>query len=109
MKSIEIVMLPVKDQQRAKDFYLKLGYRVIVEQPMGQGETWLQMGLPDDKTTISLGSSPALICETDDIQQSISQLKAKGIEVGSVDDTPWGKFAWLKDPDGNSTCLRQAK
>ncbi|MEJ1237142.1 VOC family protein [Chryseolinea sp. T2] len=109
MKSIEIVMLAVKDQQRAKEFYLKLGYKVIVEQPMGQGEIWLQMGLPGDHTTISLGSFSAVICETDDIQKTISGLKAKGIDVGKVDDTPWGKFAWLKDPDGNSTCLRQAK
>ena len=34
-------------------------------------------------------------------------LKTKGIEVGKIDDTPWGKFAWLKDLDGNSLCLRQ--
>ena len=109
MKSIEIVMLAVKDQQRAKEFYLKLGFQVIVEQPMGQDEIWLQMGLPGDNTTISLGSFPAMICETEDIMATISTFKAKGVEVGKIDDTPWGKFAWLKDPDGNSTCLRQAK
>jgi predicted enzyme related to lactoylglutathione lyase len=109
MKSIEIVMLPVRDQQQAKEFYLKLGYQVIVEQAMGNGETWLQMGLPGANTTISLGSFPALICATDDILETISQLRANGIEVGNIDDTPWGKFAWLKDPDGNSTCLREKK
>jgi len=109
MKSIEIVMLPVKNQQTAKEFYLKLGYQVVAESPMGQGETWLQMGLPGSHATISLGSFPAIICDTDDIQHDVKAFRAKGIEVGQIDDTPWGKFAWMKDPDGNSTCLRQAK
>ena len=109
MKSMEIIMVPVKDQQQAKAFYLKLGYQVIVEAPMGQGEVWLQMGLPGAHTTLSLGSFNAIICETDDIQRESSRLTGQGIEVGKADDTPWGKFAWLKDPDGNSICLRQAK
>jgi catechol 2,3-dioxygenase-like lactoylglutathione lyase family enzyme len=108
MKSIEIVMLPVKDQQKAKEFYFKLGYKVIVEAPMGKGETWLQMGLPGSSTTLSLGSFHAIICETPDIEKDAATLRSKGIEVGAIDDTPWGRFAWLKDPDGNSTCLRQA-
>jgi len=108
MRAIEIVMLPVKEQQKAKAFYLSLGYEVIVETPMGQGETWLQMGLPGSKASISLGSFHAIICETDDIQKEVTNLQVKGIAVGSIDDTPWGKFAWLKDPDGNSICLRQA-
>jgi catechol 2,3-dioxygenase-like lactoylglutathione lyase family enzyme len=109
MKSMEIVMVPVKDQQQAKAFYSKLGYQVIVEAPMGHGETWLQMGLPGAHTTLSLGSFHAVICETDDIERETLQLKSLGIEVGKADDTPWGKFAWLKDVDGNSICLRQAQ
>jgi catechol 2,3-dioxygenase-like lactoylglutathione lyase family enzyme len=109
MKSVEIVMLPVKDQQRAKEFYLSLGFSVITEAPMGQGETWLQMGLKGGGASLSLGSASAVICETENIQHEVKELKSKGIEVGKVDDTPWGKFAWLKDPDGNSLCLREAK
>ena len=37
MKSVEIIMLPVKDRQKAKEFYLKLGFQVVVEAP---GPTW---------------------------------------------------------------------
>ena len=37
MKSVEIIMLPVKDRQKAKEFYLKLGFEVIVEAP---ASTW---------------------------------------------------------------------
>jgi predicted enzyme related to lactoylglutathione lyase len=107
MKLLEIVMLPVSDRQKAKEFYLKLGFAVTVEATDPHGDAWIQMGLPGGNTTISLAGFQAMICETDDIAQEIEQLAAKGIEVGKIDDTPWGRFAWLKDPDGNSLCLHQ--
>jgi catechol 2,3-dioxygenase-like lactoylglutathione lyase family enzyme len=107
MKSVEIIMLPVKDQQKAKEFYLKLGFQVVVEAPAAHGETWIQMKLPKSDTTISLAGFMGIICETEDIEKEIKELKAKGIEVGKIDGTPWGKFAWLKDLDGNRLCLHQ--
>ena len=107
MKSVEIIMLPVKDRQRAKAFYLKLGFQVVVEAPDPHGETWIQMGLPNGNVTISLAGFQGIICETDNIENEVDELKTKGIEVGKIDDTPWGKFAWLKDLDGNSLGLRQ--
>ena len=107
MKSVEIIMLPVKDRQKAKDFYLKLGFQILVEAPSAHGETWIQMGLPDCDTTISLAEFQGIIFETYDIENEIQKLKARGIEVGKIDTTPWGRFAWLKDLDGNSLCLRQ--
>jgi predicted enzyme related to lactoylglutathione lyase len=107
MKSAEIIMLPVKDRQKAKEFYLKLGFQLIVEAPAHHGETWIQMGLPNGNATISLAGFHGIICETDDIDNETKALKEKGIEVGKIDDTPWGRFAWLKDLDGNSLCLHQ--
>lgn len=107
MKSVEIIMLPVKDRQKAKEFYLTLGFQVIVEAPDPHGETWIQMGLPNSSTTISLAGFQGIICDTDDIEKEIEELKAKGMEVGKIDDTPWGRFAWLKDLDGNSLCIHQ--
>ena len=107
MKTIEIIMIPVTDQQKAKEFYLKLGFQVIAEAPMGNGETWLQLGLPNHDTTISLASIQGIIFETDDIAKEVKEIKIKGINVEKIDDTPWGKFAWLKDLDGNGLCLHQ--
>lgn len=107
MNAAEIIMIPVTDQQKAKEFYLKLGFQLIVEAPMEQGETWIQLGLPGQTTTISLAKFQGIIFESEDIEKEMSELKAKGIEVGKVDNTPWGKFAWLKDLDGNSLCLHQ--
>jgi catechol 2,3-dioxygenase-like lactoylglutathione lyase family enzyme len=107
MKSLEIIMIPVKDRQKSKEFYLKLGFQVIVEAPAAHGETWIQMGLPGSDTTISLAGSQGIICETDSIENKIKELNKTGIEVGKIDDTPWGRFAWLKDLDGNSLCLHE--
>jgi catechol 2,3-dioxygenase-like lactoylglutathione lyase family enzyme len=107
MKSVEIIMLPVKDRQKSKEFYLKLGYHIIAEAPADHGETWIQMGLPEGNTSISLSSFHGIICETDDIEREVQDFRSKGIDVGKIDETPWGKFAWLKDLDGNSVCLRQ--
>ena len=107
MKALDIIMLPVKDRQKAKEFYLKLGFKVEVEAPDPHGDVWIQMGLPNGNTTISLAGFMGIIYETDDIEKEVDELKTKGIEVGKIDHTPWGKFAWLKDPDNNSLCLRQ--
>lgn len=107
MKTVEIIMIPVKDRLKAKEFYLKLGFQVIVEAPDGHGGTWIQLGLPGGNTTISLASFQAVICETDNIETEIQTLKAKGIEVGKIEKTPWGRFAWLKDLDGNGLCLHE--
>lgn len=107
MKSIDIIMIPVTDRQKAKAFYLQLGYEIVTEAQDPHGEAWIQMKLPESTTTISLASFSAIICDTANIEQSIADYKALGIHVGNVDVTPWGKFAWLKDPDGNSICLRE--
>jgi predicted enzyme related to lactoylglutathione lyase len=107
MKSLEIIMLPVKDRQKAKEFYLKLGFQVTVEATDPHGDAWIQMGLPGGNATISLAGFQGLIYACEDIEGEIKQLNTKGIEVGKIDETPWGRFAWLKDPDGNSLCLHQ--
>lgn len=107
MKTVEIIMIPVMDRQKAKEFYLNLGFQVMVEAPDPHGETWIQMGLPSGGASISLASFQAIICEVNDIEGEVQELKTKGIEVGKIDDTPWGRFAWLKDLDSNGLCLHQ--
>ncbi len=108
MNSIDIIMLPVADRQRAKEFYKQLGFEVIREAPDAHGNEWIQMSLPGSPTTISLNSFQGMICSVDDIQAKVEELRAKGIEVGEIDHTPWGSFAWFSDLDANRWCLQQA-
>ena len=107
MKTIEIISQRVSDQQKSKEFYMKLGFELIAEAPMGNGETWVQLGLPGQSTSISLMNFQGIILETEDMEKEIRVLKTKGIEAGKIDDTPWGKFSQLKDLDGNSLTLHQ--
>ena len=107
MKKVEIIMIPVANQEKAKAFYLNLGFQVVAEAPMGNGETWLQLGLPNGETTISLAKFQGVILETDDIAKEAERLAASGINGGYIDNTPWGKFMWLKDGDGNGLCLHE--
>lgn len=107
MKTVEIVMIPVSDQQKAKEFYLKMGFQLIAEAPSHHGQTWIQLRLPDQNTSISLAKFHGIILETDDIEGEIGKLKIREISVGKIDNTPWGRFAWFKDLDGNSLCLHE--
>lgn len=116
MTTIEIISVPVTDQLASKDFYIKIGFQLIVEAPMGNGDTWVQLGLPGQSTSITLvnwfkdmspGSMQGLVLKTQDIEKEVADLKAKGIEVKPIDNTPWGRFASFSDPDGNGLTLHQ--
>lgn len=107
MTNIDIIILPVTDQPQARQFYLQLGFDIIAEAPADQGQTWLQMALPGQPVSIALMKFHGIIIETADIEMEVQQLRQKGIDVGDIDDQPWGRFAWFKDPAGNGLCLRQ--
>ena len=117
MKAIEIISIPVTDQARAKAFYLQLGFELLAEAPFEGGNQWIQLGFPGSSVSITLvtwfdnmpaGCINGLVIKTDDIAQDIEELAAKGISVGKVDQTPWGRFAAVIDPDGNRLSLHQA-
>ena len=100
-------MIPVADRQKAKEFYLELGFQILVEAPAEHGQTWIQLALPGSETSIALANFNGIIFETDNIEKEMEELKSKGIEPGKIEHTPWGRFAWIKDLDGNSLCLHQ--
>lgn len=116
MKKIDVISIPVSDQQRSKEFYQNLGFELMVENDMGQGQTWIQLGLPGSFTSITLvtwfkkmpaGSVQGLVIRTDDLSTDIKELRDKGIQVEGLEETAWGKFATIKDPDGNTLSLHQ--
>lgn len=116
MKNITIISVPVTNQERAKEFYLKFGFKLIEEAPFGPDQKWIQLGLPGTETTITLvnwfkempaGCLRGFVIASEDLNNEIKELNSKGIETGKIDDTPWGKFVSVKDPDGNVWSLHQ--
>jgi predicted enzyme related to lactoylglutathione lyase len=116
MTTVEIVSIPVTDQQVSKSFYTKIGFHLIAEADMGNGSTWVQLGLPGQGASITLvnwyphmppGSMQGLVLKSEDIEKEVADLKAKGVDVKPIDKTPWGRFASFSDPDGNGLTLWQ--
>ena len=116
MKAISIISIPVTDQQAAKQFYLKLGFNLLVEAPF-EASKWIQLALPGQEAVsitlvnwfpkLKAGSIQGFVIHVDSMDNEIKELSAKGIEVGNIDETPWGKFASVKDPDGNTWSLHE--
>jgi catechol 2,3-dioxygenase-like lactoylglutathione lyase family enzyme len=117
VNKIANVCLPVADQDRAVEFYLdRLGFELRVDVPFGEGDRWIEVGLPDQPTTIALAPPPpgtesvgnretGITLQTDDIDAYHSELKTAGADVDAEifrmgDPVP--PIFWLRDPEGNT-------
>lgn len=115
---IDVISIPVSDQDTAKEFYTqKLGFELLSDTQVNEQIRWLHVSpAPDAQTTISLvnwfekmppGSSQGMILATPDIELTRAELVDRGVEVGEINQMPWGKFAPFSDPDGNGWELRE--
>jgi len=117
---IDVVSVPVADQQRAKAFYMeKLGFELVNESPMGEGMNWVQLRPPGAATSITLvtwfesmapGSLKGIVLACPDIHATYDALAARGLRWnGPVEEQFWGTFATFDDPDGNSWVVAQSR
>jgi catechol 2,3-dioxygenase-like lactoylglutathione lyase family enzyme len=116
---LQLISVPVADQDRARDFYTgTLGFSLLADTAMGPGMRWVQVGIPGAQTSLTLvtwfdtmpaGSLRGLVLETDDLDADIKALTARGLAVSEVDDQPWGRFVTFEDPDGNGLILQETR
>ena len=110
--NIEVVMIPVTDVDRAKDFYAnQLGFTVDHDHTVSDEVRFVQLTPPGERhcsiaigkglTDAEPGSVRGVMMVVDDIEETRTHLLANGIEVGPVDEQPWGHFLYFSDPDGN--------
>ncbi|HEU4783027.1 MAG TPA: VOC family protein, partial [Ktedonobacterales bacterium] len=52
-------------------------------------------------TEAAPGSVQGMQIVVSDIEAARAELLERGVEVGEVQDFPWGKFIFFSDPDGN--------
>jgi catechol 2,3-dioxygenase-like lactoylglutathione lyase family enzyme len=112
---IQLISLPVSDQDRARDFYVNtLGLELVRDNPMGPEQRWVEVAPAGSPTGITLvtwfpsmapGSSKGLVLQTSDVDGDIARLKEAGVAVDGPQEAPWGRFATLDDPDGNGIVL----
>ncbi len=118
---IIIVSVPVADQARAKAFYAeKLGFTVTTEavDAMGPGKSWITLQPTGGGVSLTLvnwfesmpaGSLRGLVVATADLPSEHARLKAAGVTVDDISDAPWGRYATLRDSEGNGLVLQQAR
>jgi uncharacterized glyoxalase superfamily protein PhnB len=53
------------------------------------------------------GSVSGLQLVVENADDAREQLLARGMEVGDVQEFPWGRFVFFTDPDGNAWSVQQ--
>ncbi len=91
--SLEVVVLPVADTERAKEFYLRLGWRLDADVAVGDDLRLVQVTpkgsgcsiqFGDNLTTAPPGSSKGAYLVVPDIAAARADLLGRGIEVSDV-------------------------
>jgi len=114
LKQVKFVSIPVRDQDKALAFWTnKVGLQVATDQPMGEGQRWIELKVPGAQTGLVLftppghedriGSFQNISFMVDDVERTYQELVARGVEfVQPPKRESWGTSAIFKDPDGNS-------
>jgi catechol 2,3-dioxygenase-like lactoylglutathione lyase family enzyme len=115
--SIEIVVVPVSDADRAKAFWVdRLGFRLDQDSVVPSGQRFVQVTPEGSSCSLSFGSglSPmepgtlrAAMIVVDDVDAARAELAAAGAEPTEVEEQPWGRFVYFQDPDGNRFWLQE--
>ncbi len=115
--TLEVIVVPVSDVERAKDFYAdKVGFKVDTDAQLTDDFRVVQLTPPGSGCSIAIGqgltgmepgSLDNLQMVVADAEVARDTLRERGIEVSEIDDQPWGSFIHLADPDGNRWAIQQ--
>lgn len=113
---LELVAIPVTDVDRAKAFYEQVGFHADHDQRVHESLRFVQLTPPGSACSICLGegitdaepgSVRGMQMVVADADAAHAELTARGLELGPVDDQPWGRFIYFSDPDGNSWAVQE--
>src|SRR3954451_2985746 len=114
---LELVSVPVSDVDRAKAFYTEqAGFNADHDHRVSDELRFVQCTPPGSACSIAFGtgvattppgSAQGLQLVVDDVEAARAELLERGVEVGEVQDFPWGRFVFFQDPDGNGWAVQQ--
>lgn len=114
---LELVILPVMDVDRAKDFYAdQVGFVVDHDQVVSDEIRFVQLTPPGSACSIAIGkgivegepgSVKGLQMVVADADAARAELVARGVDASEVEDHDWGRFTGFRDPDGNEWAIQQ--
>jgi catechol 2,3-dioxygenase-like lactoylglutathione lyase family enzyme len=127
--TLEVVVVPVADVDRAKDFYAeRLGFGVDHDTEVGEGNRIVQLTPRGSGCSIVIGegivpdmapgSLKGLQLVVPDLEAARSELAERGVDVGEIQvmgesPTPQSEpldnvgFVFFSDPDGNAWGVQQ--
>ena len=121
---LEVVVIPVTDIDRAKNFYVgKLGFRLDADTQPTPAMRVVHMTPPGSACSVVVGptvvpagtdlsSAGATQLVVTDIEAARAQLVGAGVEVSEIqtlDPRDGGKFVFFSDPDGNSWAVQEIR
>ena len=125
---LEVVVVPVSDVDRAKQFYSEqVGFNVDVDHRVGEQFRVVQLTPPGSACSVTIGeglsdmppgSVKGLQLVVADIEAARAELVSRGVEVSPIqhfDDGvqkegpggDWNSFIFFSDPDGNGWAVQQ--
>ena len=119
LNNLEVISVPVSDQERAKRFYAEqLGFAVVMDGTFGEDMRWVMLEPPGSGTKITLvnwfvtmpaGSLRGAVLGCDDLEQTLAELASRGVKFHeeTIGEAPWGRWKTFDDPDGNSWIVQQ--
>lgn len=118
-QKLDVVSLPVEDQERAKSFFVEeLEFTVVRDEPYTDEARWIEV-TPEEgaETSITLttwfqkmpaGALQGLVLKTKDIEAAHARVsKSMATNVTSVDKAPWGSSFMFTDTEGNGWIVQQ--
>ncbi|GAB3035898.1 VOC family protein [Parafrigoribacterium mesophilum] len=117
ISKVQLLSIPVSDQDRARAFYVDtLGFSLVMDTMMGPDMRWVMVAPPGAETAITLvtwfptmpaGTLKGLVLETDDLDGDLARLAEHGVRpANGIEEAPWGRFVQFDDPDGNGLILQ---
>lgn len=98
-------------------FYEQVGFNADHDHQVTPEMRFVQLTPPGSACSIVIGtgigidtppgSVQGMQMVVSDIEAARVDLSGRGIEVGDVQDFPWGSFLFFSDPDGNGWALQQ--
>jgi predicted enzyme related to lactoylglutathione lyase len=114
---LELIAVPVTDVDRAKAFYVdQVGFNADHDHRVSDEMRFVQLTPPGSACSIAIGEG---IMETEpgsvqglqvvvaDADAARAHLIERGVEASEVQEFPWGRFVFFKDPDGNGWAVQQ--
>jgi predicted enzyme related to lactoylglutathione lyase len=114
---LELVILPVSDVDRARNFYAtQVGFHVDHDHTVSEAIRFVQLTPVGSACSIASvkgltdaapGSAQGLQVVVADIEAARADLVRGDVDVSPKQDLDWGRFVFFADPDGNRWSVQQ--